>query len=684
MSALPVPPPQHPSRRSTSHSSPEASPSKSPAVTPASTPQSPAATFATTPATLQLPLRTPASSPAVSFQSPSPAVSNAPLRSPPAPSTESSLPSPLLSAPPPRASGHIVSSQPELSPPPKRLDDPDEGLTEAQLRQLYEDEEIERFFHLFKAHVSEVKLPGAQSAKDPIVSEPTPFDSIVHDDIEGNDDDDPPAVLGPGSFGRSHNAASKISLSRQSNSLAEYIALEFLVPHLPPAQSPSPSFTLGRFKLAIQRLFIVFDEGYLPFLIHLKRLACWEDQNKSLRRCGVFWILWLFDLLLPAFFLYLVYLLLSRRLLPYPTLRELREHRQKVRHAQEFGNQLQARLLAPSSFGAGDIWKLTKLLPKLVKSSPKNSAGKDGKETTTLADGDVYADPDVLFPLEETKEERDLKRVGLRLLTELVDFHERLKSIFHWREPWSSNAATLLFLILFAVTMTVPAKYIAKFMYFSVGFIFWHIIPVVAALPSSELSRIPIPLHQVPTDTDVAMELISQRVAQGRPVLPRKRARSVGEDGDLKESARPESGWRGSGSDENTSVDWKKFGGMVSSSKTWASGKKAIPETHSGPGRRVETNTFPSNHTSGPGLITLTTKALYFTALASTSPKITIPVESVTGIKKSGLLKGLTISWCAKSDEGNEDRTEVFRWIGGRDEVFARLLGSNGRKWVKT
>lgn len=140
-----------------------------------------------------------------------------------------------------------------------------------------------------------------------------------------------------------------------------------------------------------------------------------------------FWVLWLFDLLLPAFFLNLVYILLCRRLLSYPTLPELREHRRKVVHAQEFGNQLQARLLSPSSFGPKDMWRLAKLLPKLTKTKAKGPAKGKAGEKEEVNPEDVYVDDDILYPLEETKEEQDMKKLGLRMMTELADFHERLK-----------------------------------------------------------------------------------------------------------------------------------------------------------------------------------------------------------------------------------------------------------------
>jgi hypothetical protein len=44
-------------------------------------------------------------------------------------------------------------------------------------------------------------------------------------------------------------------------------------------------------------------------------------------------------------------------------------------------------------------------------------------------------------------------------------------------------------LLLFIVTLFVPAKYLAKLTYFIGGFLFWHVAPVIAALPPSDRAR---------------------------------------------------------------------------------------------------------------------------------------------------------------------------------------------------
>ncbi|KAI0068209.1 hypothetical protein BV25DRAFT_1818594 [Artomyces pyxidatus] len=689
-------PPQHPSRRSAGRSggSESSIPLKSPQDSPAASPKAP-----------PLPLR-PTTAPTVPQTQVERDHFEPPPRHPESPPQEQHTPSVAqerrVSPPrhpesppqhqptsPPASDRHVPPAVrlepvpdrqiPPLQPPPERLP-PDEGLTEAQLREQYENEEIERFFSLFKAHISEVKLPGATPAKDPILRETT-LDAIVGEDVETCPIADDASTIHAVPNLSLHNR-STLSLNGIPDSWSKKVAYS-LLPYLPPAPPPPPAFSLGRFRLTIQRLFIIFDEGYLPFAIRMKRLATWEDHDKSMWYCVVFWVLWFFNLILPAFFLNVLYTLLCRRLLSYPTLEELREHRRKVLHAEEFGDHIQARLLSPSSLGPRDMWRLAKMLPKLTKAKAKTSAkGKTGDSEDL---GLNTESEEANMSIEETKQEQDMKRVGLKMMSEIADFHERLKNIFLWRQPKSSREAVLTVLLLFFATLMLPAQYLAKMVYFAGGFMFWHVTPVIMAIPPSELSRLPAPMHDVPTDTDVAMELISQRVARGLPVLPprRPRARSLSPEASRQNVGRPESERR-KPSEAVNDVDWKKWGGLAATGKAWASGSTRSG-SDVGPSGQIETHTFPAQHISGPGLITITATSLYFTSLASKSPKITIPSMEVTGIKKSGMLKGLTISWTARTERDEpEDRTEVFRWVGGRDEVFARLIGSNGRKWVKS
>lgn len=64
----------------------------------------------------------------------------------------------------------------------------------------------------------------------------------------------------------------------------------------------------------------------------------------------------------------------------------------------------------------------------------------------------------------------------------------------------------------------------------------------------------------------------------------------------------------------------------------------------------------------------------------SATAKITIPFCQLQGVKKTGLLKGLSLRW---SDERGGSNEEKFMWVGNRDELFARLIGPDRRRWLK-
>jgi len=92
---------------------------------------------------------------------------------------------------------------------------------------------------------------------------------------------------------------------------------------------------------------------------------------------------------------------------------------------------------------------------------------------------------------------------------------------------------------------------------------------------------------------------------------------------------------------------------------------------------------YPAHHTSAPGLITLTATTLYFTALASQQAKLVIPCKNLCGVKKTGLMKGLSITWIEGEKERGREIEEKFHWVGNRDELFARLLGPDGARWMR-
>ena len=93
---------------------------------------------------------------------------------------------------------------------------------------------------------------------------------------------------------------------------------------------------------------------------------------------------------------------------------------------------------------------------------------------------------------------------------------------------------------------------------------------------------------------------------------------------------------------------------------------------------------YPAQYNASPGLLTITPRKLLFTPLASPRPKLPLGLDSICRVKKAGALNGLHVQWRGRTDEGSEEEAHVekFLWIGGRDEVFARLVGWGGRRWT--
>jgi hypothetical protein len=67
----------------------------------------------------------------------------------------------------------------------------------------------------------------------------------------------------------------------------------------------------------------------------------------------------------------------------------------------------------------------------------------------------------------------------------------------------------------------------------------------------------------------------------------------------------------------------------------------------------------------------------------SSTAKVTIAFSDLRGVKKTGLLQGLSLRWAETQDDNGTEKEERFIWVGDRDELFARLIGPNGQRWLK-
>ncbi|EAU93099.2 hypothetical protein CC1G_11294 [Coprinopsis cinerea okayama7 len=290
---------------------------------------------------------------------------------------------------------------------------------------------------------------------------------------------------------------------------------------------------------------------------------------------------------------------------------------------------------------------------------------------------------------EDDLELRDFKRLALHVATCIVDLHERFQNIFKWRNPAASKRYTLALFLLFVAVLLVPTWYLAKATWFGVGFVFWHVTPVIDSLSPRGFSRLPPLFGDVPTDTDYAMKLISQRVASGQPVLPppsphkfhsRSKseetkpkklfyAKGIGEIGKLMSHEAQRIQRYATDISEHTSGGRRRLHPVIAN---------AIAIAH--PTANADVHTYPCHYgATTPGLITLTPRRLYFTSLFSDSTKKEIAVDDISGVKKAGLLKGLHIT--AHSAGAITEEEVKFSYVANRDDLFARLVGLGKQRW---
>ncbi|TRM66312.1 hypothetical protein BD626DRAFT_487385 [Schizophyllum amplum] len=606
---------------------------------------------------------------------------------------------------------------------PAEHEDEEEQMSEEQLRQMYDDEEVDRFLHLFSTYVTEVRLAAppvdAVSEANRQAASTSPERTTREDEewVDIHETANTPPPLPP------RRTPSLSASYSKGISLSEYIANTYIVPLLPEERTVPPAFTIGRFRLTVQRLFLAVRPIYLPFLVRMHRLATWKDPGRSLGFCVVSVLVPLAQRLSSACpHLRILYSLVRRRMFPYPSLAELRERRQEVERADLFSLEVSKYMGTSSTSGAREVWKLFQMYNKTRKdllksrSEDKDKAKKEkekekghrkNKSSTDLLgelsgrtsggaapeNGDPGMD-DEMDGIEETPEEQDIKRLGLHLLADIADVHERMKK-------------SLLF-VLFVTTLVLPAKYLAKAVYGTLGVLFWHIVPVIAAMSIRDKQRLPPMLDDVPTDADVAMELISKRVAAGQDLRPKstktKKSRRSSQSNPSPGASTPHSRGVSPGPDKEKEpgVDWQKWGRRAAAGKAWAEDSKRLlspkgpaptswpsaPQLVPGPSlamaqpsAEMETHTFPAHHQSGPGLLTTSAVMLHFTPFLSAAPTISIAVKDLRGVKKTGLLKGVTLRY---EEEGMQDvKEEKFSWVGGREELFARLIGPDRTRWLK-
>lgn len=540
----------------------------------------------------------------------------------------------------------------------------EKSLSEKELRDLYDDEEIDRFLRLFSTHVTEVTLQRNSEAN-----------IELHTDSE--------AIIEKQDATEDNEGASVKSVNRNL-CLSEQIAFDYVLPLLPSRPPPRPPFSISRLRLTAQRLYMALEPCYRHFILKLIYLATWQDKTLSLKYCTGFWILWFENLLLPSLLLYLLYSLLRRKMHPYPSLDELQDYRDKVDRAKEVGEGLRTRMVS-SSFGVKDAWRVFRSYNKTRKHS-QTTAGKQCRGEEELQENKDLPQENMLDDPIETELERDLKAMGLEAMVEFTDGLERLKNIFLWRQPAYSNAFALLLATSFIMTLIMPTQYLAKLFFFVAGVTFWHVPPVVMVLPAQDQRRFMTFLHQSPTDSDYAMEVITRRVASGQPIKPLRRKRSSGTESSQEDSVdsmlianQDDSPGKKTNGKLDKGVGIVKA--LASEGARMVGGQQFLQKAftpNEAKGVTGITRTYPCQYGTTPGVVTLTSTTLFFTPLMSSHAKVTIPIDQITGIKKGGS-KSISVQF----EDSEGPKTERFLWVYERGDLFGRLVGLGGRKWLK-
>jgi hypothetical protein len=148
----------------------------------------------------------------------------------------------------------------------------------------------------------------------------------------------------------------------------------------------------------------------------------------------MYWILWWYNFLIPTLVLRVIFRLLKRRISSHPSLEDLRQHREEIICANEFGDQVSARLSA-SSTDLTEVIHLFKLFMK-KRNKTANQKVKDTNSAhptevdTPLRERDTAVPEDVL----EKEEAADIKRITIYALNEIADLHERVRKCVPFSE----------------------------------------------------------------------------------------------------------------------------------------------------------------------------------------------------------------------------------------------------------
>ena len=67
----------------------------------------------------------------------------------------------------------------------------------------------------------------------------------------------------------------------------------------------------------------------------------------------------------------------------------------------------------------------------------------------------------------------------------------------------------------------------------------------------------------------------------------------------------------------------------------------------------------------------------------SSDSTVSVDLKTLTGVKRSSLAKGLKVRWTDVQEDGKTvEQEERFLWVANRDDLFARLVGTQSGQWL--
>ena len=122
--------------------------------------------------------------------------------------------------------------------------------------------------------------------------------------------------------------------------------------------------------------------------------------------------------------------------MPYPTVKELRDHQAQVRRSYELGEEVHTRFSASSTIGLSEVRRIVKIMNSARKArSQKANLPPSEQDGAVVDDESIAVDeaqvPDSTTVLDasilEDKTEANVKRDILYALDMTTDLHERIR-----------------------------------------------------------------------------------------------------------------------------------------------------------------------------------------------------------------------------------------------------------------